>query len=152
MQSLNALSFAKPLLQVALQFLPQGTRTKRHCARIGECNIPLTDENKFRRRFWQHSRLQWRADNYRPKRLLFELASRKSRTLGVDQKCLIFWKTRKAEKVVKECVVGMRRQSSCVIMNASSEYVLRNEASASSKCSIPFCGYPAKRCEETMFS
>ena len=29
---------------------------------------------------------------YRPKRLLFELASRKSRTLGVDQKFLIFWR------------------------------------------------------------
>ena len=29
----------------------------------------------------------WR---YRPKRLLFELASRKSRTLGVDQNFLIF--------------------------------------------------------------
>ena len=29
----------------------------------------------------------WR---YRPKRLLFELASSKSRTLGVDQKFLIF--------------------------------------------------------------
>ena len=33
----------------------------------------------------------WR---YRPKRLLFELASRKSRTLGVDQKFLIFWRPR----------------------------------------------------------
>ena len=33
----------------------------------------------------------WR---YRPKRLLFELASRKSRTLGVDQKLLIFWRPR----------------------------------------------------------
>ena len=31
----------------------------------------------------------WR---YRPKRLLFELASRKSRTLGVGQNCLIFWR------------------------------------------------------------
>lgn len=33
----------------------------------------------------------WR---YRPKRLLFELASRKSRTLGVDQNFLIFWRPR----------------------------------------------------------
>ena len=31
---------------------------------------------------------------YRPKPLLFELASRKSRTLGVDQKLLIFWRPR----------------------------------------------------------
>ena len=31
---------------------------------------------------------------YRPKRLLFELASRKSRTLGVDQNFLIFWRPR----------------------------------------------------------
>ena len=33
----------------------------------------------------------WR---YRPKRLLFELASRKSRTLGVDQNFLISWRPR----------------------------------------------------------
>ena len=33
----------------------------------------------------------WR---YRPKRLLFELASGKSRTLGVDQNFLIFWRPR----------------------------------------------------------
>ena len=33
----------------------------------------------------------WR---YRPKRLLFELPSRKSRTLGVDQNFLIFWRPR----------------------------------------------------------
>ena len=33
----------------------------------------------------------WR---YRPKHLLFELASRKSRTLGVDQNFLIFWRPR----------------------------------------------------------
>ena len=37
---------------------------------------------KFTTGFWR----------YRPKRLLFELASRKSRTLGVGQNCLIFWR------------------------------------------------------------
>ena len=39
----------------------------------------------------------WR---YRPKRLLFELASSKSRTLGVDQNFLIFWRPRELSKSI----------------------------------------------------